>query len=322
MRFPRRGNVALLSVSLLAGGVLIGGCGSSKPAFCSHVSELEKSVKSLGSLNAQSGVSGLEAALRKVELERQGGRQLREERIPDANRRRRNVRDGAQHDGQGALHGHHHRHAQRRDCEAPRRGHRGEYRLHRILECHQVEVRLTDHTESEQAGRLWWMALLLGLISIAVGILALAYPKETLTTIAIIFGIYLLLAALVQLALAFGESERSRGALLLSAAVAGIAGIIVIRHPGGSVQVVALAFGIYLVIMGMMRLYAAVYAVGGRGWLMLWGIVDLAAGILIVAWPKFGVATLAVVLSIVLLARGIVLCALAFVVRAATREAA
>ncbi len=166
------------------------------------------------------------------------------------------------------------------------------------------------------------MALLLGLVSIAVGILALAYPGPTLTTIAIIFGIYLLLAALVQLALAFGESERSRGALLLSAAIAGIAGIIVIRHPGGSIQVVALAFGIYLVIMGMMRLYAAVYAMGGRGWLMLWGIVDLAAGILIVAWPKFGVATLVVVLSIVLLARGIVLCALAFVVRAATREAA
>jgi uncharacterized membrane protein HdeD (DUF308 family) len=172
----------------------------------------------------------------------------------------------------------------------------------------------------EQVGRLWWMALLLGLISIAVGILALVYPGETLTTIAIIFGVYLLLAALVQLALAFGEGERSRGALLLSAAVAGIAGMIVIRQPGGSVQVVALAFGIYLVVMGMMRLYAAVYAAGGRAWLILWGLVDLAAGTLIVAWPKFGVATLVVVLSIALLARGIVMCALAFVLRAVTHE--
>lgn len=173
----------------------------------------------------------------------------------------------------------------------------------------------------EEVGRLWWMALLLGLVSIVVGILALAYPGPTLKTIAIIFGIYLLVAALVQVALAFGESERSRGALLLSAAVAGIAGIIVIRHPGGSIQVVALAFGIYLVIMGMMRLYAAVYAVGGRGWLILWGLVDLLAGIVIVAWPKFGVATFVVVISIVLLARGIVMCALAFVLRAAGHEA-
>lgn len=177
-----------------------------------------------------------------------------------------------------------------------------------------------DLSELEAVGRSWWIALLLGLISVGVGILALAYPDETLTTIAIIFGIYLLIAALIQLVLAFGESERSRGAMLLSAALAGIAGLIVIRHPGGSVQVVALAFGIYLVVMGIMRLFAAVYAVQGRGWLILWGMVDFAAGVVIVAWPQFGVATLAVVIAIVLLARGVVMCALAFALRSAGHE--
>ena len=55
-----------LAVFLAAFVVLLAGCGSSKPAFCSHVSELESSLKALGSLNAQSGVSGLEAALAKV----------------------------------------------------------------------------------------------------------------------------------------------------------------------------------------------------------------------------------------------------------------
>lgn len=53
------GCVVLLALVLV-------GCGSSKPAFCSHVSELESSLKSLGGLTAQSGVSGLEAALAKV----------------------------------------------------------------------------------------------------------------------------------------------------------------------------------------------------------------------------------------------------------------
>jgi len=175
-------------------------------------------------------------------------------------------------------------------------------------------------SELEAVGRSWWIALLLGLITVGVGILALAYPDETLTTIAIIFGIYLLIAALIGLVLAFGEGERSRGAMLLSAALAGIAGLIVIRHPGGSVQVVALAFGIYLVVMGILRLFAAVYAVQGRGWLVLWGMVDFAAGVVIVAWPQFGVATLAVVLAIVLLARGVVMCALAFALRSASHE--
>jgi uncharacterized membrane protein HdeD (DUF308 family) len=174
--------------------------------------------------------------------------------------------------------------------------------------------------ELEAVGRAWWVALLLGLVTIAVGVLALAYPKETLGTIAIIFGVYLLLAALISVLLAFGDSERSRGALLLGAAVAAIAGLLVIRHPGGTVQLVALAFGIYLVVMGILRLFAAVYAVSGRGWLILWGLIDAAAGILIVSWPQFGVATLAVVLGIVLLVRGVVVCVFAFALRSAAHE--
>jgi hypothetical protein len=57
--------LSLLPIGLI-GVVLISGCGSSKPAFCSHISELEKSVQALGSLNLQSGVSGFEADLQKV----------------------------------------------------------------------------------------------------------------------------------------------------------------------------------------------------------------------------------------------------------------
>jgi hypothetical protein len=59
----RRSSMSSVSVAALV--IVIAGCGS-KPAFCSHVSELESSLKALGSLNAQSGVSGLEAALAKV----------------------------------------------------------------------------------------------------------------------------------------------------------------------------------------------------------------------------------------------------------------
>jgi hypothetical protein len=56
--------VAVLPIGLL-GVLLLGGCGS-KPAFCTNVSELEESVKSLGSLSVQSGVSGLQADLQKI----------------------------------------------------------------------------------------------------------------------------------------------------------------------------------------------------------------------------------------------------------------
>lgn len=63
----KRGGAATLALSFLAVLVVLAGCGSSKPAFCSQVSELENSIKALGSLNAQSGISGLETALAKID---------------------------------------------------------------------------------------------------------------------------------------------------------------------------------------------------------------------------------------------------------------
>jgi hypothetical protein len=43
------------------------GCGSSKPAYCSDRANLENSVKGLTSLSPSSGISGLEAQLKKIQ---------------------------------------------------------------------------------------------------------------------------------------------------------------------------------------------------------------------------------------------------------------
>ena len=47
--------------------VVLAGCGSSKPGYCTDRTNLENSVKGLTSLNVSSGFSGLEAQLKKVQ---------------------------------------------------------------------------------------------------------------------------------------------------------------------------------------------------------------------------------------------------------------
>jgi len=58
-------------VACVAGMVVIAvaGCGSSKPAYCSDRANLENSIKGLTSLNASSGVSGLQAQLKKIQAD-------------------------------------------------------------------------------------------------------------------------------------------------------------------------------------------------------------------------------------------------------------
>ncbi len=168
--------------------------------------------------------------------------------------------------------------------------------------------------------RAWWLGLIVGLITLAGGIVLIAYPGPTLTVIALLVGIELLIGGIFLIVGAFGRPAGSRTWGVLGGALAVIAGVIVLRHPSGSLLVVALAVGIYLILAGVLRFVGAVEASEGRGWLVLAALVDLALGILIVSWPQFGITTLAIVLGIVLIVRGLALVALAFVLRAAARE--
>jgi uncharacterized membrane protein HdeD (DUF308 family) len=187
-----------------------------------------------------------------------------------------------------------------------------------------MNVSYEGHTSElqalEVAARAWWLGLVVGLISLVGGIVLVAYPGPSLTVIALLVGIELLIGGVFLIFGALGQPAGSRAWGVLGGALAVIAGVIVLRHPSGSLLVVALAVGIYLILAGVLRLVGAVEAREGRGWLVLAALVDLALGIVIVSWPQFGITTLAVVLGIVLIVRGLALVALAFVLRAFGRD--
>ena len=62
--FPR----LLAALAVVGVALALAACGSSKPSYCSNVSDLESSVKDLGNVDVSSGgVSALESQLKKVE---------------------------------------------------------------------------------------------------------------------------------------------------------------------------------------------------------------------------------------------------------------
>jgi len=157
----------------------------------------------------------------------------------------------------------------------------------------------------EAPGWTWWLLLLVAVCTLAVGVLLLVAPHRTLSTLAVILGIYLLVVGALWICVGIAVKEV-RGAGLWRGVIALIAGAIVIRHPSDSITVLALAFGIFLMIAGVFELVAAFEQSERRGWRILEGLVDLAVGILIISWPQFGVYTFAIVLGIALIVRGLV----------------
>jgi len=94
-----------------------------------------------------------------------------------------------------------------------------------------------------------------------------------------------------------------------------IIGIILIRHPTHSVVAIALLLGLWLIIAGAVRLAAALAEQSRRLWNAGVATLELVAGIVIVSSPGIGVATLALLVGIAFILRGIALCAVAWMIR-------
>jgi uncharacterized membrane protein HdeD (DUF308 family) len=167
---------------------------------------------------------------------------------------------------------------------------------------------------------MWWLMILFGVISLGVGIFFVVSPHETLATFTVIAGIFLLLdGVLAIIASIFGRGE-GRGLLATLGVLSIIAALILIKHPFNALIVFVLIVGIWLIASGVVRLIAAFSDSEGRGGNFAIAFIDIIAGIAILAWPNLSLSTLAVIIGIVLIIRGIADIFAGFELRSAIKE--
>jgi uncharacterized membrane protein HdeD (DUF308 family) len=163
--------------------------------------------------------------------------------------------------------------------------------------------------------RAWWVLALLGLISIVAGVIVLARPSTSLAALAVITGVFLLVDGIFELTWALLDSQQNRGLVAVFGVITAIAGVILIRHPTHAVVAIALLLGLWLIAAGVLRLFR-VFAEPGRGvWSALLAVLELIAGIVIVSSPNIGVSTLALLIGLSLVIRGVGACLAAWMFR-------
>ena len=167
----------------------------------------------------------------------------------------------------------------------------------------------------------WWLLVLVGLLSFAAGLIILFKPGDSLATLAVIAGIFLLVDGILELASSFMSSTRNRGIVALFGAITAVVGVLLIRHPIGGVAAVALLIGLWLIVIGVIRFVTAFDEYEQRGWHAFAGALELIAGIVIVASPDIGFATLALLVGVGFMLNGIALGALGWGLAGARREA-
>jgi len=161
-----------------------------------------------------------------------------------------------------------------------------------------VSATSSSSDEVREATWGWWLALLIGVVSIVAGVIVIAEPSNSLKTLAVIFGIFILIDGIAALVSALVTHSESRGLVAVLGVISVIAGVLLIRHPLGGVRAVALLIGIWLIAAGVVRLVAAFDTPDHRFWRIVVALVLGAFGIAIVAVPHIGYGTLAVITGI------------------------
>ena len=167
--------------------------------------------------------------------------------------------------------------------------------------------------------KAWPVAAFVGVITIALGVIVMVWPSETLTVLAVLLGLQLLLFGIFRLINSFSSDARSPGLLAFVGILGMVGGVVVLRHPFDTVVVLATLLGVVWVVGGAIELMTAVVDDSHHDrWLMLIsGLLSVAAGVVVIAWPAPTVTVIAWISGIYLVVSGILIGAAALRLRSA-----
>lgn len=153
-----------------------------------------------------------------------------------------------------------------------------------------------------QASQHWGRVVALGVFDLIGGLIALTWPGITMLVLAIVLGISLLFSAVGSLS--FGVRGRN-GWMIALGVLTLIAAIIILLHPGTGLWVIALMATLYLFMTGVADLTLAFTPGPGRVMWGILGVISLIGGIIMLANPWVAALTVAVVVGVTWIVRGV-----------------
>jgi uncharacterized membrane protein HdeD (DUF308 family) len=176
-----------------------------------------------------------------------------------------------------------------------------------------------------RVGSHWGWVLAFGIITAALGILALVWPGRTLIVVAVLFGIQLIVMGIFRFVSAIASDDLTGGTRVLLAllgVLSLIIGLYAVRHIFVTLLALALLLGIFWIISGAVELFMALShrEMRHRAWNAVMGAISVLAGIVLLIYPGISLLVLAVLVSVWLLIFGAMQIAAAVQIRSAVQS--
>ena len=174
----------------------------------------------------------------------------------------------------------------------------------------------------DRIGRAWWVVLLLGIISLIVGVVVLVRPFTAVNVAAIIFGIWLLVSGVIQLAQAFDKQLETISRVLnaITGVIGIVLGLICLDSAEDRIALLTLFIGIWWIMRGIVQIAVGASDQGG-GVVIFLVIIGIIAGGVVLIWPIASLTVLTLVVGIWLVVLGIFEIIASFRVRSLKKQA-
>src|SRR5947208_12761776 len=149
----------------------------------------------------------------------------------------------------------------------------------------------------DSLARNWWALALRGVAAIIFGVLAFVLPGVTVAVLILLFGLYALVAGVLNVLAAV----RGRGddqpwwALLFEGLVSVVAGVIAFALPSLTELALLYVIAAWAILTGVLQIAAAIRLrrrITGEAWLALNGILSIVFGVLTMLAPGAGALSL------------------------------
>lgn len=170
---------------------------------------------------------------------------------------------------------------------------------------------------ARRVGSLWWTLVVVGIAWIVVGFVVLRFDNSTVTIIAVVFGIMILLAAAGE----FFRAAVSPGGWRVWHVVFGIllviAAVIAFINPGSTFVSLALVAGFYFVFAGIFDVVSSLFSIPSPTWWLqlLSGIAELILGFIASNSLSNSAVVLVTFVSVLAIFRGVSEISAGFAVR-------
>jgi uncharacterized membrane protein HdeD (DUF308 family) len=153
----------------------------------------------------------------------------------------------------------------------------------------------------------WQAALVLGALTLILGLIVALHPSTSVDVIAVLLGILTILSGIFHLIRVFDPKEAHRVWLGIAGLLFVVVGVILIRHLHLTRSVIGLIIGITWIVQGLVALIGGISGGvrEGRAWWIIFGAASIIAGIAVTAAPASSLNVLATLLGIWFMVMGV-----------------